>query len=93
MKPPPEKRGQRQRIILPGQLVVPPTLSDFTSMSWPQLVLEARATYQRLQLTWAAELKKPRPNWQVLEKAAEQMHLLESGCGSSRSHEEEQISG
>jgi len=77
MKPPPEKRGQRQRIILPGQRLLPPTLSDFTGMSWPQLVLEVRAAYQRLQQDWATELKKPQPDWQALEEAAKLMHQLE----------------
>ena len=79
MKRPPKKDDQ-QRIVLPGQRVVPspPTLSDFTGMSWPQLVLEVRAAYQRLQQDWATELQKPKPDWRILEKAAEQMHMLET---------------
>jgi len=76
MKRPPKKDDQ-QRIVLPGQRLLPPTLSDFTGMSWPQLVLEVRAAYQRLQQDWATELKKPQPDWQALEEAAKLMHQLE----------------
>ena len=76
MKRPPKKDHQ-QRIILPGQLVLPTPALDFEAMSWPELVLEVRAAYQRLQQDWATELKKPQPDWQALEEAAKLMHQLE----------------
>jgi len=75
MKPP--KKNDPRRILLHGQPVVPPPALDFEAMSWPELILRVRGAYQYLQQVWAAELQKPQPDWEVLEKTAQLLHKLE----------------
>jgi hypothetical protein len=71
---------RRRSLAGPQIHLTPPAATDYSKLSYGELIEEARRLYESLQLAWCLELTHlSQPNWKNLEDLDEQLHRIETG--------------